>query len=243
MTTTTTTKDRKILKGKIFGSVGHLPGSKTGIRDSTINTGEAEYFTNRHARKNDKIIVTEKMDGACVGVYRKDYNTLIPLIRAGYRAEDSPRIFLRDFADMVRFELTDDLHKMLNVGEWIVGEWCQEPHGTKYDFHKKKLIGERTYFFPFAIFKGDAYCSAFEYEYAYVKDKVGDKLPMAMEISVDGEPVGINEAHVALLTRPCSYRDDPAEGAVWRRERDGSVMKRGKWVRPAYVAGYYWNEA
>lgn len=239
--TTSGSSTSKELKGKIFGSIGHLPGSKTGPSDSTINEGEAEYFTKRLARKSDKIIVSEKMDGSCVGVYRKDYTTLVPLIRAGYKAEESHRDFLTDFADFCHVEMEDDLHKILDVGEWLVGEWCQQPHGTKYEFHKKNLIGERDYFYPFAIFKGDRYSTAYEYEYAYVKDRVEGKLPMALEIAADGEPVTINEAHIVLLTQATPYRLDPAEGAVWRWERDGKVMKRAKWVRSTYEAGKYWD--
>ena len=58
------------------------PGSGPG--DWHIYEGQAKILTER-PRKGDRIIVTEKLDGACMAVANID-GEIVPLTRAGYRA-------------------------------------------------------------------------------------------------------------------------------------------------------------
>ena len=74
---------------KAYGSIPHLSESRLGPGDHRIQPGQEAICLARARNDDDRIIVTEKLDGsnvaiACIG------GEIMPLIRAGYPATASP---------------------------------------------------------------------------------------------------------------------------------------------------------
>ena len=82
-------KNKKPLGMRNYGSIPHLPGSRTGPGDHHCHEGQARIATVKTRDKHDEIIVQEKLDGSNVGVARID-DKIYPLGRAGYLASTSP---------------------------------------------------------------------------------------------------------------------------------------------------------
>lgn len=54
---------------KAYTSIPHLPGSRLGLGDHTINPGQAKICT--EGKVGERVIVQEKIDGTCVAVLRR----------------------------------------------------------------------------------------------------------------------------------------------------------------------------
>lgn len=232
------TKPYKPLGGPVFGKIGHLPGSKTGPSDSHISENEMTFYTEGRKNAKDIIIVTEKMDGACVGVYRPiggySGNTLVAMQKHGYPVHTSHRAWLAEFDEWVSANRTKFLH-ILKAGEWLVGEWLVRPHGVKY------RLKPSNYFMPFSLRYNPPYSQSSELSYLDMVERIDDAFTLPGVIADDGEPVKIEEVRRYIVRREQSYSIDKPEGAVWRRDGDGFTT-RAKWVRPDHVAGMYWEE-
>lgn len=122
-------KPLKPLNAKAYGSIGHLPSSRLGTGDWSVTKGMARIATEK-PRRGDRVIVTEKLDGACVSVANVD-GRLIALSRAGFAAADALYPHLRAFAPYVGKRIRQ--FEWLQPGERIVGEWLALAHGTMYD--------------------------------------------------------------------------------------------------------------
>lgn len=231
--------NEKPLNGPIFGKIGHLPGSRTGESDRTIDTSEVRLYTEKGKTKHDFITVHEKMDGSCVGVLRTSVDTLVPLQRHGYIVDSSPRPHIAQFREYVDKYARRFLGS-IDIGEWIVGEWLLQPHGVKYNLDYSDM------FMPFAIFSGDRYSESEELEYAEFEPRVlQNKFTMPGCVAKDGLPVKIEEVRRYIVRRDQPYSIDKPEGAVWRRDgiKNGKKFTtRTKWVRHDHVPGMYWEE-
>jgi hypothetical protein len=139
-------KPPKPLNTKAYGSIGHLPASRMGPGDWHVHEGQHRICCVQ-PRKGDRVIVTEKLDGACMSVANID-GTLVSLSRAGFRADDALYPHLRAFAPYVDRRTVQ--FDFLKPGERIVGEWLALAHGTIYD------IGHPDFapFIAFDIFRG-----------------------------------------------------------------------------------------
>jgi hypothetical protein len=89
----------KPLGCKAYGSIGHLPQSRVGPGDWHVHEGQARICLEA-PRKGDRIIVTEKLDGACMSVANIDGH-IVALSRAGYRAADALYSHLKLFAGYI----------------------------------------------------------------------------------------------------------------------------------------------
>ena len=117
----------KPLGRKAYGSIPHLPGSYMEDSDGEANEGQVQICLYK-ARKWDRVLVLEKLDGTNVAVARVN-GEIVPLIRAGYRASDA------------RYEMHHRFHRWvmrhierfawLKEGERISGEWLAQAHGTR----------------------------------------------------------------------------------------------------------------
>lgn len=217
----------KPLGGKAYGSIPHLPGSKFGNRDDKgIDIKTANYFLRNPGKKN-LILVTEKLDGTCVSVAKID-GEIIPLIRAGYKAETSRWVQHHLFAQWVcenkgKFEY-------LKNNERICGEWLAMAHGTIYD------LDGRDPFVPFDLFSGLTrkpyqdlidYCDDNGLSYApllYYGYEHGCDIETALK------HLGDHGYYGAV---------DIAEGCVWRWERSNGIIGMAKYVRPEKEIGKY----
>ena len=229
---------RKPLKHKNYGSIPHLPNSRMGPADKCCHEGQARIATEEARDSNDEIIVQEKLDGSNVGIAKKD-GQIIPLSRAGYRAETSPFEQHHEFASWV-FRDFNRLNELLREGERLVGEWLMQAHGTRYDLSHEPFVA-------FDLMTGHnripydelvARSKPYDIVLPYVVNR-GASISVAKVMDLIGE----NGFHGAV---------DAVEGAVWRVERDKATGKRGekkrvvdflvKYVRPDKEDGIYLPE-
>ena len=217
----------KPLGGKAYGSIPHLPGSKFGNReDKGIDVKTANYFL-KNPGKDNLILVTEKLDGTCVSVAKID-DEIIPLIRAGYKADTSKWVQHHLFAEWVR-ENRDKFDNLKN-NERICGEWLAMAHGTIYN------LEGRVPFVPFDLFTGTTrkpykelmdYCNGNDLSYA------------TLLYYGEGYGCDIETALRNLGDRGYYGAVDIAEGCVWRWERKNGIIMMAKYVRPEKEIGKY----
>jgi len=221
-------KPAKPLKSKAYGSIGHLPNSRLGPGDWHVHEGQARICCEK-PRKGDRIVVTEKLDGACMSVANID-GEIVALSRAGYRAADALYEHLKAFAPYVkkrRIVFADLLHP----GERICGEWMAMAHGTLYDAAHPR-------FAPYIAF------DIFREGKRILRDEFAQRcavaeIPTAHLISDSAEPLSVENA-LALLGQYGQHGSkEDVEGAVWRVEREGRVDFLAKYVRPDKIDGKY----
>ncbi|MEE8233785.1 MAG: RNA ligase family protein [Gammaproteobacteria bacterium] len=216
----------KPLGRKAYGSIGHLPGSKTGPKDKTVHQGQANICTSKSRDKLDEIIVTEKLDGSNVAIARIG-NKIFPLTRRGYLANSSPFKQHHLFASWA----LDNIHWLFNIlsdGEVLHGEWLAQAHGTIYDLYHPPFVA-------FDITKGGKRISYLEFDWR------------CMEVGVvrartihKGGPVSIEKIKSRLhISGHGVAEGEIVEGAVWRVERKGRFDFMAKWVDPRKETGKY----
>lgn len=228
MNQTAFTPPTKPLGGKAYGSIGHMPNSRLGPGDWHVHEGQARILTEK-PRKGDRIIVTEKLDGACMAVANID-GEIVPLTRAGYRARHGRYEHLKLFEVYV-MQRYDVFERMLKPGERLAGEWLALAHGTRYDTDH----GTFAPFIAFDLFRG--------------KDRVlrEEFLPRCLEGGVmtaecihdSDQPLSVCDARALLGEFGAHGSVEPVEGVVYRCEREGRVDFLAKWVRPDKVDGKY----
>lgn len=222
-------KAAKPLGGKAYGSIGHLPQSRLGPGDWHVHEGQARICLEK-PRRGDRIVVSEKLDGACMAVANID-GEIVALTRAGYRATDGAYDHLQAFAPYVE-ERRDQFANLLRPGERIAGEWLAMAHGTIYALAQHG----RDPFVPFDIFREGKRILREEFV-----DRAGaagldpamcihDEMNLGLSVEAAMGRLGEFGFHAAV---------DPVEGAVWRVEREGRVDFLAKYVRPDKVDGKY----
>jgi len=222
----------KPLDHPIYGSIPHLPQSRLGPSDKQASIGHVRIATEKPRDKCDLIIVSEKIDGSNVGVAKLPDSSLVPLIRSGYVADTSPYLQHRYWASWV-YEHSHRFNSLLSNGEWCVGEWCIQAHGTKYTFLDEP-------FFLFDIFSTDKRITKLQLDLRnnsllkpFCCPRVFFCANSALPVCEASAVLGDHGFHGAL---------DKAEGAVWRVERNGMVDFLCKYVRPQKYDGIYLPE-
>lgn len=212
----------KAIAGKAYGHIPHLPNSRLGPGDHRVHEGSARILTERARDGHDRIIVTQKLDGANVAVQRLD-GRLVPLSRKGHAAWSSPYEQHRLFAEWVARQ--ESRFHFLAEGERLCGEWLAQAHGTRYALPHEPwvvfdLIGADNLRAPFDVLRDRA---------------SGFVLPQLIS---DGPPLS---AEKALLRADPAFHGavDAVEGAVWRCERRGAFEFMAKYVRPDKADGCY----
>ena len=232
---------RKPLGHRSYGHIPHFPGSRMGPGDHKCSDGQLTIATVKARDKHDIIIVQEKLDGSNVGV-AKIGGDILPITRAGYRAETSPfeqhHFFASWVLDPAQRERFDAL---LLEGERVCGEWLMQAHGTRYKLHHEPFV-------PFDIMRGmvrtpwpDVSARALSH---------GFTLPNTIH---EGSPLSIEDAMLRLQVSGHGAIDH-VEGAIWRIERyeqkkKGVASERirkvdylAKYVRPDKQDGIYLPE-
>jgi hypothetical protein len=196
-----------------------------------ITGGQVAILTEKSRDYKDLVIVQEKLDGANVGILRHE-GELVALTRKGHRAVDSP---LEQFQILQKWVCkNEDRFTFLREGERVVGEWLAMAHGTKY----------RIIDFPFVAF--DLMKADLRYLYVDFLRKVGMNLPIAKLLHMGG-PISIKKVEKKLDVKfadTYGYHGalEPAEGAVWRVEREGKVDFLAKYVRANKEDGKYFSQ-
>ena len=219
----------KPLGQKAYGSIPHLPGSKRGPKDKGLSPEQASILTNK-TRIGDLIIVQEKIDGSNVSI-AKINGLIVPLVRAGYRAESSPYEQHHLFANWVMKDYSRWL-ALLEDGERLCGEWCAFAHGTKYD------LSSAEPFWVFDLMRGHDRALLDECE-----SRLEKKVQWVPVIHRSESPFSISDA--LKVNGDCGATGcglEQPEGAVWRVERKGRVEFLGKYVRPDFVPGKYFDD-
>jgi hypothetical protein len=216
----------KPLKGKAYGHIAHLPGSRIGPGDHHCHPGQARICTEQKRDRHDRILISEKLDGSCVAVARID-GYIHPLTRAGYLATTSPWPMHHWFDTWAKANIERFL-AVLGDGERLCGEWLAQAHGTRY-----ALTHE-----PFVAF--DLICGTTRMPYDEFQRTVTRGEFTIPRLLHDGDPFSI-EAMLDILEPSGHGALDPVEGAVWRVERQGKVDFLAKYVRPDKEDGMYLN--
>lgn len=226
MTNEISTKPRPLGR-KAYGSTPHLPGSRVGPTESTVEQGQYEMCCVKTRGRQDRVIVSEKLDGSGVAVAKRD-GRILALTRAGYLAHTSPFPQHHYFAWWVEGRKRA-FHSLLAEGEVANGEWLMMAHGTKY-----KLTHD-----PFVVFSmakpnkvrlpWDEMVRGAEFN-GFVTPRV---------IS-DGPALSIDAAKELLAANPGHHgAEEEIEGAVWRVETHGEFSFLAKWVNPNKEDGKY----
>lgn len=235
----------KPLNKKAYGHICHLPNSKLGAGDHKLDDGMAELLTRATKNKNQTVIVSEKLDGSNVAIAKLG-GVLMPLIRAGYRADNSHYLQHRLFALWV-YKNQDRFQALLNDNERACGEWLLQTHGVPYNIMHE----------PFAIF------DIIQGKHRRLTlEQMGERRSKAAFISPvclhSGGAFSVEKMNAAYDTE---YRLHHAhgfhgalerpEGAVWRIEEKkfvhgkcvhDEVLFLGKFVRSDSPTGIYLNK-
>lgn len=217
----------KPLGRKLYGSIGHLPGSRLGPGDHHVPQGQADICTRKLRDRRDTVIVQEKLDGSNCGVAIVD-GRVVPLIRAGYPATSSPWEQHQLFHQWAMYN-EDRFREVLTEGERLVGEWLAQAHGTRYALRHE----------PFVAF--DLMVDSRRLPWDEFMKRVSGAFVTPALVSYGG-PVPTDRAMESLGESGFHGALDPPEGVVYRVERDGEVDFLAKYVRPDKVDGRYLPE-
>jgi hypothetical protein len=232
---------KKPLGHKSYGHIPHFPGSRMGPGDHKCSEGQLAIATVKPRDRHDVVVVQEKLDGSNVGV-AKINGDIVPVTRAGYRAETSPFEQHHFFASWVlNPERRERFASLLSEGERLCGEWLMQAHGTRYELTHEPFV-------PFDLMRGMVRTPWPDFQARVVPH--GFTLPNTIH---DGDPLSIADA-MSRLQVSGHGAIDPVEGAVWRVERykqtkPGVASERvrtvdflAKYVRPEKQDGIYLPE-
>lgn len=208
---------------KAFPRTPHLPGSKTGPKDRTLDPGQTRRCTEPTAGL--RVIVTEKLDGSCVAVWN-DAGHLKAIGRDGSLAILSRTPIRRSFARWLDNEA--DRFAALPVGSWMVGEWLPIAHATRYRLPHGPFV-------PFAYFADTGVRQDWD---TFVELATAARLSPPYVLH-DGVGVAVEEIARRLGTNGFHGALDEAEGAVWLVQRQGRPLVSAKWVRASVRQGRY----
>jgi hypothetical protein len=215
------------LGGKAYGSIPHLPGSRTGPADRHLSPTHARICTERPRDAHDHVVVLEKLDGSCVAAARLG-DAIVALGREGRLAAHSPNEARRLWAAWVT-QHTERFLATLQPGERLVGEWLALAHGTRYALRHEPFVA-------FDLLSGNERLPWHE-----VRARVSAGGFVTPGLIHEGGPLSIEAAMERLQGGGFHGAIDPVEGAVWRVERRAEGASRvdflAKYVRPDKVDG------
>lgn len=226
----------RLLGHKAYGSIPHLPSSRTGPSDRHIDEPSARRLTAGCA-SGERVLVREKLDGTCVAVACHE-GEIVALGRQGDLASKSRNVGRQAFARWV------DAHRtrfaaLLQPGERFVGEWLALVHSTHYDLPHEPFV-------VFDLMRGRE--RALDEELRARAQ--GLTLPTLLHV---GSACSVAQAMTKLGTHGHHGAREEAEGAVWRLENRSRVLVLAKFVRASKEDGLYlpdhtgeppiWNQA
>lgn len=210
---------------KCYGSIPHLPNSRLGSGDHSINDGQAAIATVKTRDKHDVVVVQEKLDGSNVGVAMID-GEIVPLVRAGYLASSSPYEMHHQFDSWVSAN-KNRFKSILNDGERVCGEWLTHAHGTKYKLPHEPFVA-------FDIIDSNNRRMTFD----EITDRVKSRFVMPSVVHCGGA-LSVENAMSRLGKFGQHGALEPIEGAVWRIERDNNIQFLCKFVAHDKQDGKY----
>lgn len=215
----------KPLGGKSYGSIPHLPNSRTGISDSSISDGQARIATVKVRDNNDTVIVQEKLDGSNVSIALID-GKIYALGRSGYEAKTSSFKMHHAFSCWA-YENEDRFRKVLKEGHRLCGEWMHTAHGTIYDLPHEPFVA-------FDIFNENNE----RLLYVDFMNTINGEFVTPNTVSI-GKSLNVDEVMNLIGKFGAHGSTEQVEGAVWRIERSGKVDFLCKYVRHDKQDGKY----
>ena len=224
-------------KVKVYGSIPHLTGvdSHVSAGDKKISEGQTKICVSRARDRHDRIIVQEKLDGACVGALRVSETEMRFLTRSGHDASTSPHSHHNLFAEWGGQKL-QEFFDTLKVGEMLAGEWMTVAHGIRYE----KLDDP---FYAFDIIDANCWEKKRAVKCRLPFEEQRERL-LASDFGIpttrrERDPVDPRELHAEWLKlgKLQSKGHPTGEGFVYRVERRGQADFMAKWVQPGMVPG------
>lgn len=213
-----------------YGSIPHLSTSKLNQQaDKKVDIASEGYLTKKKRNKNGIIIVTEKVDGSNVGIYKKD-NKLYALSRKGFRCISSPYKHLRLFQDYVDQNI-EKYMSLLGNGERICGEWMIKTMGLEYDVPHEPFIS-------FDIFNEENK----RILYDDFSNRCASHDIIQAKLLHKGEAISIDDTMNILGNHGFHGCLDKPEGAVWRYEESGKLLIMAKYVREHKIDGIFMDD-
>ena len=216
----------KPLGYKAYGSIPHLPGSRPTPGDHHISPGQADICQRNARTKERRIIVQEKLDGACTAVAKTTAGDIVALSRSGHPARRHPFPHIRLFASWVDHR-HDRFADLLRPGWRIVGEWLAVAHGIRYDLPHDLWV-------YFDLFN--------ERNRRMTQEEItlcgADHFFKGATTVHAGGPVPAPEL-LAAIGNGYSGAQECAEGLVYRVEHNGKVEFLAKYVRHDLEPGRY----
>ena len=222
--TTPAPRDRPLGR-KAYGSIPHLPESRPTPGDHQITPGQADICQRNARSKDRRIIVQEKLDGACTAVAKTRDGAIIALSRSGQPARSHPFPHIRLFANWVDLR-QDEFDYLLAPSQRIVGEWLAVAHGIRYDLPHDLWV----YFDQFD-----------ERNRRMTQARMHPELPEFCRPATTVHTGGPTPAAELLagIGNGYSGAEEPAEGLVYRVEHKGQVEFLAKYVRHDLEPGRY----
>ncbi len=222
----------KPLGRKNYGSIGHIPNSRMGSGDHSIEENQAAIATRKLVKNKQgvarEIIIQEKLDGSNVGI-AKVGGRLIPLSRAGYSADSSPFEQHQAFHRWIMQQ--QERFDFIEEGERLVGEWLMQAHSTRYELKHEPFVAfdlmKEDRRLPYDEFLQRIHAANIVTPYLVHRGEAMSEIEVMEKLGKFGK-------HGAI---------DEIEGAVWRVEL---LKKKGreveflcKYVRPDKIDGSF----
>ncbi len=219
---------------KSFVSISHLPGSRlVDSYDKYLENDSISLFIDdkkmikgysnlESYRRDCKVFITEKVDGANVSVYKDLDKKIYPLIRVGYdvrTCSDNYKI-IREFGRYVE-ERLDLFEKLLNPGERLCGEWMAKEHSLHYD-----IPGEP--FIPFDLIFGIGNDMIHKPYLQFLE--LMDKFNLVPTKCISDKAMKPEEAYLLLGEHGFHGCAEKPEGIVYRYEVKGKFKMFAKYV-------------
>lgn len=181
-----------------------------------------------------RVLATEKLDGANVGVFLEDGEVRVRnrthVLRKGYLKDTPAKAQFRPLFGWAHAhkKALQQLDRQLGQPTCVYGEWLWAVHGVLYPRLPAPFAG-------FALWKG--------HERSFVDPWLARDLleaagfPLVPEI---GRGVAVDNAW--LGRRPAAFGDELLEGVVLTWGNGRNLVHRAKWVREDYQQNHRWSD-
>ncbi len=209
---------------KLYAKIPHLPGSRTGQADRHIGLVAAKRLLEL-CNPLERVIVQEKLDGSNVIVTRQN-GVLVALGRDGKACANSRNPLRTAFAawlseNAIRFT-------WLEESERLALEWLAVTHGTRYALPHEPVVA-------LDFFTTDGT----RLTHAALLEKIAPVALPVPRVLHAGSALPLEQALRLLGQYGHHGALEPAEGVVYRLERNEQVLLLAKYVRHGKQDGLY----
>lgn len=206
-----------------FPRTPHLPGSNVVDTDRSLTSEEVAALC-----RDCEIVIQEKLDGTCVGVFLGEDKSAVLLKRGGiigHREKDQYNVF-RTWVQ----QRAEPLHEALAKRHVLFGEFLWQTHGLFYDRLPDFFIG-----YDLLERASEAFLVS-----SAVRQKLQNVVSVVPELwrGTMRTPEQLSGKIKEVATLPSAF-GDRAEGVYVRFERDDQLMARAKYRNPGFQSGWH----